>query len=110
MRRFLTIAAWSIASTAAAVGALAYWASRHSYPPLPELHGTLERGALEHGGRTRTWIAYVPARPAPSSIPRSTSCARTRASDRCCRPRTPWSDHGISTPLKQNRDSVVGKK
>lgn len=37
---------------------------RHSYPPMPKLAGRIERGALLHGGRMRTWIAYVPARPA----------------------------------------------
>jgi len=31
---------------------------------MPKLPGTIERGALEHGGRTRTWIAYLPARAA----------------------------------------------
>jgi polyhydroxybutyrate depolymerase len=31
---------------------------------MPKLTGTIERGALEHGGRTRTWIAYVPAKAA----------------------------------------------
>lgn len=36
---------------------------RQSYPPMPTLAGHLERGALEHGGRTRTWIAYLPAQP-----------------------------------------------
>jgi polyhydroxybutyrate depolymerase len=31
---------------------------------MPKLPGTIERGALEHGGRVRTWMAYVPAQPA----------------------------------------------
>jgi polyhydroxybutyrate depolymerase len=30
---------------------------------MPTLAGHMERGALEHGGRTRTWIAYLPAQP-----------------------------------------------
>jgi len=33
---------------------------------MPELAGKIEHGALEHGGRTRTWIAYLPAKPATS--------------------------------------------
>lgn len=66
MRRFLKIASWSIATAVAAFAAFAFWASQHSYPPAPELSGRIEHGALEHGGRTRTWIAYVPAKPAPS--------------------------------------------
>jgi polyhydroxybutyrate depolymerase len=32
-------------------------------PSKPQLPGKVERGALEHGGRTRTWITYVPAKP-----------------------------------------------
>jgi len=64
MRRFLKIASWSIALAAAAFAAFAFWASRHSYPPMPELAGKIEHGALEHGGRARTWIAYLPAKPA----------------------------------------------
>ena len=31
---------------------------------MPKLLGNIERGTLEHGGRMRTWIAYVPAKPA----------------------------------------------
>ena len=31
---------------------------------MPELAGKIERGALDHGGHTRSWIAYVPAKPA----------------------------------------------
>ena len=53
-----------IALVAAAFAGLAFWALRHSLPPMPELAGKIERGALEHGGRTRTWIAYLPAKPA----------------------------------------------
>ena len=31
---------------------------------MPKLPGHAERGTLEHGGRMRTWIAYLPAKPA----------------------------------------------
>jgi len=64
MRRYLKIAFLSIATATAVFAGLAFWALRHSYPPMPTLAGKIERGALEHGGRTRTWIAYVPAKPA----------------------------------------------
>ena len=54
----------SIALAAVAFAGLAFWALRHSSPPMPKLPGKIERGALEHGGRVRTWIAYLPAKPA----------------------------------------------
>ena len=60
--RRLKIALLSIALAAAVFAGLALWALQHSYPPMPELHGKIERGALEHGGRTRTWIAYLPVK------------------------------------------------
>jgi len=66
MRRFLKTALLSIALVAAAFAGFAWWASRHSDPPMPELAGTIEHGALEHGGRMRSWIAYLPAKPATS--------------------------------------------
>ena len=66
MRRFLKIASLSIALAAVVLVGLAFLASRHSYPPMPELAGKIEHGAMEHGGRMRTWIAYLPARPATS--------------------------------------------
>jgi len=64
MRGFLKMAFLSIALAVAVLAGLAVWASRHSYPPMPELAGRIEHGALEHGGRMRTWIAYLPAKPA----------------------------------------------
>ncbi|MES1245059.1 MAG: PHB depolymerase family esterase [Acidobacteriota bacterium] len=42
---------------------LALWALRHQLPAEPPLPGKLERGGLKHGGRSRTWIAYVPSKP-----------------------------------------------
>src|SRR5882724_4119430 len=65
-RRRLGIGCFSILLGAAVLVGLAIWATRHSYPPMPELAGKIEHGALEHGGRTRTWIAYLPAKPATS--------------------------------------------
>jgi polyhydroxybutyrate depolymerase len=66
MRGFLRTASLSIALAAAILAGLAFWASRHSYPPMPELAGKIEHGALQHGGRLRTWIAYLPAKPTTS--------------------------------------------
>jgi len=64
MRRFLKIASLSLASAVAASLAFAFWASRHSYPPMPPLAGKIEHGTLAYGGRMRTWIAYLPPHPA----------------------------------------------
>ena len=64
MRGCLKTAFLSIALAAAAFAGLAFWALRSSLPPMPKLPGKIERGALEHGGRVRTWIAYLPAKPA----------------------------------------------
>src|SRR4051812_1928497 len=64
LRRCLETALVSMATAAAMVAGLAFWGLRHSEPPMPALPGTIERGALEHGGRTRTWMAYLPARAA----------------------------------------------
>ena len=63
MRRFLKIA-FFIALALAALAGLAFRELSDSLPPKPELTGRIERGALELGGRTRTWIAYMPAKAA----------------------------------------------
>jgi len=67
MRRLLNLALLKralalIAFALLAVGAFALWALPHTLPPMPMLAGKIERGALHHGGRDRTWIAYVPAK------------------------------------------------
>jgi polyhydroxybutyrate depolymerase len=64
-RRILKGALWSLAIIVLVVAAFALWAVPHSFPPMPELAGQIEHGALQHDGRKRTWIAYVPAKPAP---------------------------------------------
>lgn len=66
MRRVLKIAFLMIGMSAATVAGLASWGLRHSLPPMPTLTGQIEHGTMQHGGRTRTWIAYVPAKRAPS--------------------------------------------
>ncbi len=63
MRGFLKIALF-IALALATFAGLAFRELSHSLPPKPELTGKIERGALEHGGRIRTWIAYLPTRAA----------------------------------------------
>lgn len=63
MRRLLKIAALAIVLVLIMFAGLAFWELRYELPGRPQLPGKVERGALEHGGRTRTWIAYVPAKP-----------------------------------------------
>jgi polyhydroxybutyrate depolymerase len=41
---------------------VAAWGLRFRRVPEPALAGALVAGSLEHGGRTRTWHAYLPAR------------------------------------------------
>jgi polyhydroxybutyrate depolymerase len=65
MRRFLKIALLSVVLLAALIAGFAFLALRQSFPPLPAMSGNTERGTLDQGGRTRSWIAYVPAKPAP---------------------------------------------
>ncbi|HEY1337151.1 MAG TPA: PHB depolymerase family esterase [Bryobacteraceae bacterium] len=63
MRRFLKIAALTILILLIGFVGVALLALRHQLPPEPPLPGKIERGALQHGGRTRTWIAYAPVKP-----------------------------------------------
>ena len=62
MRRFFKIAVLAIVLPLVVFAGLALWALRHQLPPEPQLPGKVERGALDHGGRRRTWIAYVPTK------------------------------------------------
>ena len=64
MRRMLAIALAVTSALAAGVSGLAYWALWQSLPPMPALTGEFQHTTLQHGGRTRSWRAYVPvARP-----------------------------------------------
>jgi polyhydroxybutyrate depolymerase len=63
MGRWVKNVALAIVLPLIVFASLAFWALRHELPPEPQLSGKVERGALQHGGRTRTWIAYVPAKP-----------------------------------------------
>jgi polyhydroxybutyrate depolymerase len=49
-----------------AFAAFLAWALPGEHPSPPPLAGKLESGSLDHGGRARTWLAYVPPKPAPS--------------------------------------------
>jgi len=63
--RFLKNALLSLLVAFVLFAGLAYLALWHSEPPMPALSGHLEHGALQHGGRTRSWIAYVPIKLSP---------------------------------------------
>ena len=65
MRRFLKNALLTIALAVVVFGGLGFVALWHSEPPKPALSGQVERGTLQHDGRTRSWIAYLPAKPSP---------------------------------------------
>lgn len=58
-RRLLLAALWLAAILLLLVAAI-FVSLRSTRPPEPRLAGRVERGALVHGGRTRTWFAYVP--------------------------------------------------
>ena len=62
MRGCLKLASLAIVLLLIGVAGFAIWGLRSKLPGEPRLPGKLERGALEHGGRMRTWIAYVPAK------------------------------------------------
>lgn len=52
--------------SAITVAALGVWLLQQTTPPRPHLAGTIERGTTQHDGRTRSWIAYVPAKRPPT--------------------------------------------
>lgn len=60
MRR-LGLAALSFAALVIVLIAILFVSLRSTSAPEPRLPGRLERGALVHGGRSRTWLAYVPS-------------------------------------------------
>jgi polyhydroxybutyrate depolymerase len=57
--------ALSLAVLVLALLLFAAWGLRFQRAPEPRLPGELVQGSLEHGGRTRTWHAYLPARSVP---------------------------------------------
>ena len=62
MRRFLRGVLLTSAIAFCAVVGVAMWALPHRLPAMPALAGRIERGSLQHDGRDRTWIAYVPVK------------------------------------------------
>jgi polyhydroxybutyrate depolymerase len=66
MRRVVKTALTTVGVTAILVATFAVWGLPQSYPDLPALTGRIERGGMQHGGRARSWIIYVPAERAPS--------------------------------------------
>src|SRR5947208_612329 len=62
MRRRLRIAGLAIVVLLGVFAGVAFWALHSRMPSEPRLPGKIERGALAHGGRTRRWIAYLPAK------------------------------------------------
>ena len=58
MRRFR----WAAASLLLAFALFAAWGLRFRRAPEPVLPGSVVSGSLEHGGRTRSWHAYLPER------------------------------------------------
>jgi polyhydroxybutyrate depolymerase len=63
MRRALGIAALTVIVLIVVTVGLAFWTLRSKMPREPPLPGRIERGSLEHGGRTRTWLSYLPTKP-----------------------------------------------
>ena len=55
----------SLALVVAVFAAFAFWALQHTSPRKPELSGRIEPGELRHDGRSRSWVAYLPAQLAP---------------------------------------------
>ena len=54
--------AWTATLLLLAFVLLAAWGLRFRRAPEPTLPGSLVSGSLDHGGRTRTWHAYLPER------------------------------------------------
>src|ERR1044072_2630217 len=63
IRRCLRIALLALVLLLIVVAGLGFLSLPTTLPTEPRLPGRLERGALEHGGRARTWIAYLPTKP-----------------------------------------------
>ena len=53
--------AWAAAAVVLGLALFAAWGLRFRRAPEPTLPGSLVAGSLDHGGRTRTWHAYLPA-------------------------------------------------
>ena len=60
MGRFLKILACLLLLACTVIAVLAWWFLRWDELPPPQLPGVIERGSLEHDGRRREWLAYIP--------------------------------------------------
>ena len=60
--RILRIVLPSALGMVAVLGALLFWFVYTPLPPAPKLSGTLAHGSIAVGGRTRTYLLYVPKR------------------------------------------------
>jgi polyhydroxybutyrate depolymerase len=60
MGKFLKILASLLVLAIVAISLLAWWFLRWDELPAPQLPGVVERGTLEHDGRQREWLAYIP--------------------------------------------------
>ncbi len=60
LRRALAMITVALFLMLALAGGFGYWELRHRFPPAPELAGTAESGSMEHDGRIRTYITYLP--------------------------------------------------
>jgi polyhydroxybutyrate depolymerase len=69
-RKWLRIIGLVIVVVPVVSAGLAFWALRAKMPDEPRLPGRIEHGSLEQGGRSRTWIVYLPAkmRPHPAIV------------------------------------------
>jgi polyhydroxybutyrate depolymerase len=66
MRKALKATLKIFALLVVAIAVFLAWALPGEHPSPPPLAGKLESGSLDHGGRTRTWLAYVPRKPSSS--------------------------------------------
>ena len=60
MGKFLKILACLLVLACIVIAVLAWWFLRWDELPPPQLPGVIERGSLEHDGRRREWLAYIP--------------------------------------------------
>ena len=60
MGKYLKILAGLLLLVASVIAVLAWWYLRWDELPPPPLPGVVERGTLEHAGRPREWLAYIP--------------------------------------------------
>jgi polyhydroxybutyrate depolymerase len=60
MAKLFKILACLLVLAVAAISLLAWWLLHWDELPAPQLPGVIESGTLEHDGRQREWLSYVP--------------------------------------------------